>query len=75
MKTFLAPRTAGMLFAMATLVVAGALLLASRPVQATQAMAQKTGKPCTTCHTAVPALNRAGEAYKATGKLPSSNRN
>lgn len=48
-----------------------ALPLASRPAAAPVAMAQKTGKSCNVCHTTPPALNSTGEAYKATGKLPS----
>jgi len=47
-----------------------ALTLASQPAAANPAIAQKTGKPCTTCHTAPPALNDTGKAYKETGKLP-----
>lgn len=74
MKTFLALGSTWMPVAIATVVLIGALTLASRPVEATQAMAQKTGKGCTTCHSVLPALNRTGEAYKATGKLPSSGR-
>ena len=38
-------------------VLAGAIVLAPRPRQANPAIAQKTGKPCATCHTAAPALN------------------
>jgi len=47
-----------------------ALTLAAQPAAANPAIAQKTGKPCTTCHTAPPALNDTGKAYKDTGKLP-----
>ncbi|HYA07394.1 MAG TPA: hypothetical protein VEF90_16025 [Xanthobacteraceae bacterium] len=47
-----------------------ALTLASQPAAANPAIAQKTGKPCNTCHTAPPALNDTGKAYKETGKLP-----
>ncbi len=34
---------------------------------ATPDYAAKTGQPCTTCHSAVPALNATGEAYRADG--------
>jgi hypothetical protein len=43
---------------------AGAVILAAGPVQATPAIAQKTGQPCTQCHTAPPALNAYGKKYK-----------
>jgi len=57
----------GALVALAALT---ALTLAAQPAAANPAIAQKTGKPCTTCHTAPPALNDTGKAYKDTGKLP-----
>ncbi len=36
----------------------------SLPTNATQAMAQKTGKGCSTCHTAPPKLNATGKNTK-----------
>jgi hypothetical protein len=44
--------------------LAGAIMFAPRPAAANPAIAQKTGKPCTTCHTAAPALNSYGKKYK-----------
>jgi hypothetical protein len=61
-------------FAIVTLALIAALTLASWPAQATVAIAQKTGKGCNICHTTPPALNPTGEKYKATGKLPPSDR-
>jgi len=50
------------------LLLAGAMLvIASGQSMATPAIAQKTGKPCTTCHTTPPALNDYGKKYKAGG--------
>jgi cytochrome c2 len=46
------------------LMMAGALVMAPRAALANQAIAQKTGKPCTACHTAAPALNAYGKKYK-----------
>ena len=51
------------------LLIVGAATLVPQPAGANQAMAQKTGKGCPTCHTAPPALNEAGKKYKETGKL------
>ena len=49
----------------AVLFVAGTMLVAtSQQSSATPAFAQKTGKPCTACHTAPPALNDYGKKYK-----------
>jgi hypothetical protein len=64
MKTLLA-------FMAIVAVAATALVLAatSQRAEANQAMSQKTGKGCPTCHTAPPALNGTGKKYKETGKL------
>lgn len=70
MKLSAASRSSMMAVAIAALAIAAASILASRSAQATQAMAQQTGKSCDTCHTVVPALNKTGQEYKATGKLP-----
>jgi len=40
------------------------LVATSQQSSATPAFAQKTGKPCTACHTAPPALNDYGKKYK-----------
>jgi len=37
----------------------------SGQTQATPAFAQKTGQPCSKCHTAPPALNAYGKKYKS----------
>jgi hypothetical protein len=50
-------------------VVAGVMTFAPRPASANAAIAQKTSKPCGTCHTKAPELNGTGKKYKATGKL------
>ena len=39
-------------------------LVTPRPAAATPAFAQKTGQPCTKCHTAPPVLNDYGKKYK-----------
>ncbi len=44
--------------------LAGAIMFAPPAAAANPAIAQKTGKPCTTCHTAAPALNSYGKKYK-----------
>jgi hypothetical protein len=46
-----------------------ALTGTAQRAEANQAIAQKTGKGCPTCHTAPPALNGTGKKYKQTGKL------
>ena len=52
------------------LLLAGAMLaMTAGQSVASPAIAQKTGKPCATCHTAPPALNATGKKYKETGKL------
>lgn len=48
----------------AAVVVAGAIILAPQPATANPSIAQKTGQPCTKCHTAPPALNAYGQNYK-----------
>ncbi len=53
-----------LLSAIAALVV---LAVVAVPVGATSDYAAKTGQPCTTCHTTLPALNATGEAYRASG--------
>jgi hypothetical protein len=56
---------AGAAGAAAVIVVAGGMLVAtSSQSMATPAFAQKTGKPCTACHTTPPTLNDAGKKYK-----------
>ena len=50
------------------LLLAGAMIvIATGQSMATPALAQKTGKVCTGCHTAPPALNDYGKKYKAGG--------
>ena len=48
----------------AAVVVAGAFVVAPRTAMANPAIAQKTGQPCTKCHTAAPTLNAYGKKYK-----------
>ena len=48
----------------ATIVVAGAIMLAPGPAVANPAIAKKTGQACAKCHTAPPALNAYGKTYK-----------
>jgi cytochrome c553 len=43
------------------------MLVASRPAAANPQFAQQTGKACAFCHTAPPALNDQGKAFKAKG--------
>jgi hypothetical protein len=51
------------------LLTAGAMMmLASGPIMANPAIAQKTGQPCAKCHTAPPALNDYGKKYKDSQK-------
>jgi cytochrome c551/c552 len=50
------------LFVAATLIAAFAF---APQAMANPAIAQKEGKACTACHTAPPALNDAGQKYKA----------
>ena len=52
--------------ATATAIVFGVAMtvMVSGPSVASPAIAQKTGKPCTACHTTPPALNAAGKKYK-----------
>jgi len=50
---------------LAAALVAGVIIVAPQPVMATPAIAQKTGHPCTTCHTTPPKLNAYGRKYKA----------
>jgi hypothetical protein len=52
----------------AAVLVAGAIVLAPQPAKATPAFAQKTGQPCTKCHTAPPKLNAYGKNYKKSMK-------
>jgi hypothetical protein len=63
------PRLTLLLAGTVGLVILAAATLAPRNADANQAMAQKTGKGCPTCHTAPPALNGTGKKYKETGKL------
>jgi hypothetical protein len=48
----------------AVVALAGAVLVVSQPASATPAFAQKTGQPCTKCHTSPPTLNDYGKKYK-----------
>jgi mono/diheme cytochrome c family protein len=50
--------------AAAILVAAGIIAGAAQPASANPAIAQKTGQPCSKCHTAAPALNAYGKKYK-----------
>ena len=63
------PRLTLILAGAVALVILGAATLAPQKADANQAIAQKTGKGCPTCHTAPPALNGAGKKFKETGKL------
>jgi hypothetical protein len=63
------PRLALILGGTFALLMLGAATFASRPAEANQAIAQKTGKGCSTCHTAPPALNGTGKRYMSAGKL------
>ncbi len=51
---------------MATLaVITGAMIVASsRQTMANTEIAQKTGQPCSQCHTTVPELNAYGKKYQ-----------
>jgi hypothetical protein len=53
----------------AALVIAGTVIASgSRPAYAKPEFAERTGKPCTTCHTpAPPKLNDVGKRFKAKG--------
>ena len=53
--------------ASAILLAGATIMFASGQAMATPALAQKTGKVCTGCHTAPPALNDYGKKYKAGG--------
>ncbi len=58
-----ASRAAAMVSAV---LLAGAMIvIGSAQSMATPAIASKEKKPCTACHTAPPALNAAGQKYKA----------
>ena len=58
-----ASRAAAMVSAV---LLAGAMIvIGSAQSRATPAIASKEKKPCTACHTAPPALNAAGQKYKA----------
>jgi hypothetical protein len=48
----------------AVIVLAGAITFAPRPAMANVSIGQKTGQPCTKCHTKPPALNAYGKKYK-----------
>jgi hypothetical protein len=48
----------------AAILLAGAIVVTPRQASATPAFAQKTGQPCTKCHTAPPVLNDYGKKYK-----------
>jgi hypothetical protein len=50
-------------------VAAGVTTFNPSQAKANAAIAQKTSKPCGTCHTKAPELNGTGKKYKATGKL------
>ena len=55
----------GAVKAAATLSIAIAMImLVSGQTMATPAFAQKTGQPCTKCHTAPPTLNDYGKKFK-----------
>lgn len=51
--------------AAAIVVVTG--LATTQQASASMKNTQETGKPCTFCHTAPPALNDAGKKFKANG--------
>jgi hypothetical protein len=51
--------------AAAIVLVAG--LTTTQQASASMKNTQETGKPCTFCHTAPPALNDAGKKFKANG--------
>jgi hypothetical protein len=50
--------------AMAILMAAALVTVASRPTMATPDIARTTGQACSKCHTAPPALNGYGKKYK-----------
>ena len=53
------------------LTIFGSLLLFSSSLQAIPAFGRKYGKPCQTCHTAIPKLNDFGERVRINGyQLP-----
>ena len=56
--------------ATATAIVLGVamMLTVSGQSMATPAIAQKTGQPCTKCHTAPPKLNAYGKSYQKSHK-------
>lgn len=49
------------------LLLVAALTFAPQEAQANPKFAQQTGKACTFCHTAPPALNDSGKKFKANG--------
>jgi hypothetical protein len=53
----------------AALLIFSAVMFSSQKANANPALAQKTGKSCSACHTTPPALNGAGKNYKNTGKI------
>jgi hypothetical protein len=54
--------------AAASLIAIAMIMLASGQTMATPAFAQKTGQPCTKCHTAPPVLNDYGKKFKESNK-------
>ena len=54
--------TAGL--AMVSLITAAIIMAASLPTKANTEIAQKTGQPCSQCHTTAPELNDYGKKYQ-----------
>jgi len=57
----------GTAISLALLLWSGALVLWSRPAESVPAFARRYGVSCSTCHTAWPALNATGYAFKLSG--------
>ncbi len=66
MRSFKA--TTAMLLGAAAVMALAIAVGTPKQVQATPAIAQKTGEACAKCHTAPPALNDYGKKYKAEQK-------
>lgn len=54
--------------AVVTLIVTAVLMIAPHEAVASATITQKTGQPCTKCHTTPPALNDYGSKYKSKPK-------
>jgi nitrate/TMAO reductase-like tetraheme cytochrome c subunit len=54
--------------ATALLIAIGMVMVVSGQAMANPGIAQKTGQPCTKCHSAPPVLNDYGKKYKEENK-------